>query len=217
MSRISRVCLTITSGRVVRIAAAIAMAVVASKAQADVTISDFSNFVPSGQYVNWLPAGFTSGPTDWRVVANNSGGAFYTIPGGVHATNENLLEVNFDVNPNDAAHVFNVVLIDGDGTERVFRYGNLPVGNDQTLSRSLLVQDEATGWLQDNNPGSTAGLDITNITTFHMQGSFANSLATDLTFDNLALRGVIPEPATAALLGLGIVGGMAILRRRREG
>ena len=186
MTRITRVRLPFAGGSGVRITAAVALMIVASQALADTTISTFSNFVPTGQYVGWTVPSFTSGPNDWRVQANNSGGAFYAPPGGIHATTENLLEANFDVNSADVAHVFNVVLIDGDGTERVFRYGNLAIGNDQTLTRSLLVQDAATGWLQDNQPGTTAGLDITNITTFHMQGTFASTAALDLTFDNLA-------------------------------
>jgi PEP-CTERM motif len=214
MSRISRARWSRASGPGVRFAAVVAFAIAASQAHADTLISTFSNFVPSGQYVNWTPASFTSGPTDWRVQANNSGGAFFTPPGGIHATNENLLEVNFDVNQADVAHVFNVVLIDGDGTERVFRYGNLAIGNDQTRTRSLLVQSETAGWLQDNQPGTTPGLNITNITTFHLQGTFANTAVLDLTFDNLALR--VPEPATIALVGLGALAATPLVRRRRR-
>jgi hypothetical protein len=215
MSRNSWAKLLSASGAGVRIAAIVALVIVASRANADTIISTFSNFVPSGQYEAWTPASFTSGPTDWRVQATNFGGAFFSPPGGIHATNESLLEVNFDVNSADVAHVFNVVLIDGDGTERVFRYGNLPVGNDQTLTRSLLVQSESAGWLQDNNPGTTPGLNITNITTFHLQGTFANTLALDLTFDNLALR--VPEPATWCLIGGTCVFLTGMRRRWRAG
>ena len=201
-------------GRGFAVLTAIAWGVVAGQARADVLINSFSNFTPSGQYVSWTPATFTSGPDDFTVAATNSGGAFYTIPGGIHATLEDRLEVKFDVNASDVAHVFNVVLIDGDGTERVFRYGNLPIGADQTLTRSLLVNDEATGWLQDNQPGTTAGLDITNITTFHLQGTFASASALNLTFDNLALLGV-PEPTSLVLLGVIPFVGLGMARQRR--
>jgi hypothetical protein len=129
------------------------------------------------------------------------------------------LEVQFDVNPNDVAHVFNVVLFDADNTQRVFRFANLSVGADQTLTRNLYVMDPDTGWASENNAGTIAGLDISTITEWHIQGTFgavgdANAVL-DLTFDNLALRG-IPEPPTMALVGLASVVPAVGYRRRRS-
>ncbi len=148
-------------------------------------LSDFSNFSLTGTYVDWASpsAQFTSGPNDFRVVAGDFGGGWFDLPQPLDASGETTLEVQLDVNPGNVADKFNVVLVDGDGTERVYRFLNLVVGDEQTLTIDL------SDFLQDNAVGSVPGLDLSNIVTFHLQGTFTNSPSQtlDLTFDNLAL------------------------------
>jgi hypothetical protein len=149
-------------------------------------LSDFSSVNLTGTYAQWGGGTFTSNANDFRVEANDFGGGWFVLPSTVDATGEISLEVQLDVNAANVADAFNVVLIDADGTERVYRFSGLTVGNNQTLSIDL------SNFLQDNQTGSTPGLDIANLVTFHLQGTFGNGDPgdfMDLTFDNLALTG----------------------------
>lgn len=174
--------------------------------RAATVISDFSNFNLTGTYVQWGVGTFTSNPTNFQVQANDFGGGWHDLAPTVGDATATELEVQLDVNAGNVATKFNVVLIDGDGTERVFRFEPIAIGAGQTLTKDL------SDFLQDNNPGGVAGLDTTNLVAFHLQGTFENGdpgVAMDLTFDNLAL---VPEPSTALL---GLVGCLGLLRRRR--
>ncbi len=176
-------------------------------ASAAVVLSDFTGFALSGTYVQWDFGTFTDNGTDWTVQANDFGGGWHVLAAPVDGSGSDTLEVQLDVNPGNVADKFNVVLIDGDGTERVYRFDNLVAGAGQTLTVPL------ANFLQDNNPGGVPGLDISNLTVFHLQGTFENGdpgLLMDLTFDNLAL---VPEPASLGLMGLG---GLTMLRRKRS-
>ena len=168
-----------------------------------VLLSDFNNFNLTGTYNQWSNGTLTSGPNDFRVQANDFGGGWKVLSSPVDATGETDLQVQLDVNPGNLADAFNIVLIDGDGTQRVYQFDALTVGDNQILSIDL------ANFLQDNQPGTIPGLDLSNLTTFHTQGSFSNGdpgLAMDLTFDSLSLG-----PATGVLLqgdinGDGFVG-----------
>ncbi len=165
-------------------------------------LSDFSNFNLTGTYAQWDSGTFTSGATDFRVQANDFGGGLKALSSPIDATGETDLRVQLDVNPGNVADAFNIVLIDGDGTERVYRFTNLTVGMDQTLTIDL------DDFLQDNAPGSIPGLDLSNITVFHTQGTFGNDapgLAMDLTFDILSL-GAASGVLAGDLDGDGFVG-----------
>jgi hypothetical protein len=179
-------------------------------AAANTLLSDFSNFNLSGTYEQWNNATFTSGATSFRVESpGDFGGGYYNLPATVNASGETALQLLMDVNSGNVASLMNVVLIDGDGTERVFRFDNLVAGAGQTLTKPLSM------FLQDNAPGSTPGLDLANITVFHLQGTFSNGnpgQAMDLTFDNLAL---VPEPATLLMSCLVWAGLAGLVRRRR--
>ncbi len=156
----------------------------AGAASANVQISDFGSFDLTGTYENWNDATFTSGASDFRVEGGDFGGGWFELPAPVDATGETSLEIMLDVNAANVATLFNVVIFDADGTERVYRWEELAVGDDQTLTVGL------DDFLQDNNAGTVEGLDVSNITQFHLQGSFSNGnpgLLLDLTFDNLAL------------------------------
>lgn len=155
-----------------------------------VLVEDFSGFALTGTYVQFDNGTFTDNGTDWTVVANDFGGGFFNLPAPLNATGRTALELELDVNPGNVAQMFNIVLIDGDGTERVYRFLDLVVGNDQTLEIDL------DDFLQDNAVGTVPGLDLSNITTFHIQGTFANGdpgQLLDLTLDNLALIEGVPD------------------------
>ncbi len=192
------------------LAAALLVAMLTTSSQADTLLSDFSNFNLTGTYVQWDSGTFTSNADNFRVEANDFGGGFFNFDSPIDGSGNNYLQVLLSVNADNVADKFNTVLIDADGTERVYRFGNLAVGDNQLLSVNL------DNFLQDNNAGSTPGLDLANLTVFHLQGTFENGdpgLAQDLTFDNLALT-VVPEPTSTGIVALGLLG-MMIKRRRK--
>jgi hypothetical protein len=166
-------------------------------------LSDFSSVTLDGTYVQFDTGTFTSGVNDFTIQANDFGGGFFDLAAPLDATGEGILELQLDVNAGNVADKMNIVLVDADGTERVFRFDGMVVGNDQTLEVDL------ANFLQDNLPGTTPGLDLSSLTTFHVQGTFENGdpgLALDLTLDNLALiPGIVPL-GPADINGDGFVG-----------
>jgi beta-glucanase (GH16 family) len=155
-------------------------------AATDVQLSDFSNFSLNGTYAQWDSGIFSPTANDFRVQANDWGGGWTNLSAPVDATGQTTLEVQLDVNPGNVADAFNIVLIDGDGTERVYHFGSLTAGDNQILTINL------DDYQQDNQVGGTPGLDISNLIVVHTQGSFGNGdpgLPMDVTFDNLALTG----------------------------
>lgn len=158
-------------------------AVLAAVSQAQVTLSDFSNFSLSGRYAQWNSGTFTPGATAFTVVANDSGGGFRNV--AVNASGTNTLSIRLNVNAGNVANKFNVILVDGDGTERVYRFDNIAIGNNQTFTKNI------ASFLQDNAPGSVPGLNLANLTAFHLQGAFSNGnpgQVMNMTFDHLALE-----------------------------
>lgn len=161
----------------------IASAALAAVSQAEVTLSDFSNFNLTGTYVAWDSGTFTSGATAFSVLAGDFGGGFQNLPAPVNATGNDTISIRMDVNAGNIANKFNIVLVDGDGTERAYRFDNIAVGNNQTFTKNV------ASFLQDNAPGSTPGLNLANITAFHLQGTFTNGnpgQTMDMTFDKLS-------------------------------
>ena len=166
-------------------------------------LSDFSSVNFDGTYVQYDTGVFTSGANDFTIQANDFGGGFFDLAAPLDASGEGILEIQLDVNAGNVADKFNIVLVDSDGTERVFRFDGVAAGDDQTLTVDL------DAFLQDNAVGAVAGLDLSSLTTFHVQGTFENGdpgLAMDLTLDNLALiPGIIPI-GPADINGDGFVG-----------
>lgn len=168
-----------------------------------VLLSDFSSTGFSGTYEQWNAGSLTQGAEDLRVQANDFGGGWRNFTSPIDATGQTTLEIELDVNPADVAGVLNVVLIDADGTERLYSFNSLTVGDDQILSIDL---DNFSG---DNAAGAVPGLDLSSIIAFHLQGSFANGnpgLWQDLTFDTLSLGGVVTTLLQGDVDGDGFVG-----------
>jgi PEP-CTERM motif-containing protein len=148
-------------------------------------LSDFSSFTLDGTYEQWATGTFTSGATDYRIEANNFGGGWKTLAAPLDASGETAITIDLDVNAADVAAGFSIVLIDADGTESVYGITGLTVGDDQTILLDLVGD-----FKQENAAGTEAGLDLSAITAFHIQGSFDDGnpgLAMDITFDNMAL------------------------------
>jgi len=166
-------------------------------------LSDFSNFSLTGTYAQWDGGSFTSGSEDFRVQSNDFGGGWKNLAPALDASGETELRVQLDVNAGNAADKFNIVLIDGDGTERVYRFDSVSNGDDQLLTVDL------SNFLQDNVIGGVPGLDLSSLTAFHAQGTFENGepgQAMDLIFDELSI-GVAGGPALLGdVNGDGFVG-----------
>jgi hypothetical protein len=198
--------------QIVRLLAVLAVALVSlpTGARAEVLISDFSNFSQTGTYVQWDFGTFTSGPTDWRVQANNFGGGWVTFAPQIDASAENLIQIKVTANPDNVATNFNLVLFSGSPSNTQAGWTFTVSPGPQTLTADLNTP-------QFFNSGSLATWDKSNIgNEWHLQGTFGNGdpgLAMDLTFDNLAL---IPEPSSLVLVGLAtiVAGGMRGRRRR---
>lgn len=174
--------------------------VAGAKALADVSISDSSNFGLSGTCTNWdSMATFHSNRADFRVESvTDCGGGWHVLTTPIDGSGYDSRELQLDVYSASIAD-FNVVLIDSDGTERVYRYDSLVAGADQSISKDL------ADYLQVSAPGSTSYLGIANHTVIRLQDRFAYGslgLVQDLTFDKAALLTTIPEAASVALLAL---------------
>ena len=167
-------------------------------------ISDFSNFVPSGVYGVWTPANFTSGPTTFRVVSTDWGGCYYFLSPSINASGATEIKLSVTLNPGNLTDRLIVVLVDGDGTIRVYSFDNL-IGGTHVLTRDLGV------FASEDAPGSVPGLDLSNLVQFNIAGAFHHGnpgVPLNVTFDNLELVGGFRNfEARAARICLGTVDG----------
>lgn len=152
----------------------------AAQAHADITISDFSNFEPSGAYEDWSFGTFTSGADDFRVESTNFGGAWLFMDAPIDGSAESCLEITLTANAANVTDTIHVVLFSNFGeTEAGFTFTIAP--GTQTLTADLM---NPTFF----NNGDISTWDPSDIwDQWHIQGSFANSDPLDITFDNLAL------------------------------
>ena len=149
-----------------------------------VLLTNFSNFALDEVYEQWLTGTITPTATDWTVQANNYGGGYLNLPAPLDATGENAITVDLTRNAGDVAAGFNIVLYDADGTEAAFGITGLPMG-----AQTVLL-DMNADFLGNNVDGADPALDLSQITGFHIQGSFADGIPgvpMDLTFDNMSL------------------------------
>ncbi len=163
-------------------------------------ITDFSNFTVTDSYNGW--GTYTSGTEDFRIQASSWGGCYYILPEAIDATGQTALEVKLDVGAANEADQLGIVLFDADGTQMLYRL-DLVEGNDQTILLDLVLPFAV------NNEGTIPGLDLSTISSFHIQGTFADGevgLPLDVTLDNLALTGgglVLIDGDIAGADGLG--------------
>ncbi len=169
-------------------------------------LSDFSDFALTETYAQWASAAFTSGPDDFRVVSTDFGGGLYDLVPNVDAGAAAVMQLDVTFNPANETDKLVVILVDGDGTERVYRFENLTNGT-HTLTRDL------SDFNNDNAPGAVPGLDLSDLNLFHVAGAFHNGMpgaVMDVTFDNLILlSGPRNFEARAARVCVGTVAGDA--------
>jgi hypothetical protein len=173
---------------------------------ANAVLSDFGNFSLDGTYGVWTTAVFTAGPDSFRVESRDFGGGLHDIIPDVNAAGATNLELDVTLNPANQTDKIVVVLVDADGTERVYRFENLTNGS-HNLSVPL------SRYINDNQVGAVRGLDLANIAVFHIGGAFHHGnpgVIMDLTFDELRLTGKPRNfEARAARVCLGTIDGDA--------
>jgi len=193
----------------------------AQASQATVIVDDFSAtpYAPSFFYGQpegsqpWNSTSVVGDGSQISILAQSTGGmglvGLSLTPGA-----EDTLVVDFTLNAGNVATSFNVMLIDGDGTEGVaaIDLSSLGVGTHQFTTP---LAGLAPG------PFNAAGADgiytyaSGSITGYQVQGNFAPfpvGVTLDISVDQISTTGV-PEPASLGLLGLG---GLAMAGRRKH-
>lgn len=171
------------------------LSVGAGSVAADTLLADFNNHPAPASfdiYGSWSVGTLTSGPTSYNVqAANGFGGQFNGLGDGVDASGETDIELEVTVNVADEVAGLGVVLalVDGDGTEWQYVineidnswFGLLPGATYQLT----VPVNGATGLI---NPGTAAGLDLSNIIGFHTQVDTGGIVdAYDISFENIRL------------------------------
>lgn len=199
------------------------------------TMSDFHNFTLSATYGNWDVTGsqifsggegytptLTSGPTSFEVNALGYGSGAYNFATPISAPGATQWQLNFTINAptapqgtfwmnpgvdmSDGTHQVHLTAANADG-------GFLDYGNYHAGTFTLY------GSFNDTFGGNP--LDTTTITAFNLELDPAAYDASqggpgtpyDITYNSLVLLTPVPEPASLALLAVGVAG-FAISRRR---
>jgi hypothetical protein len=173
---------------------------------AGAVISDFSDFELDVTYSAWADGTFTSGPDDFRVQSTDYGGGLHDIDPDIDASGAARMVFDLTLNPANQTDKVVVILVDADGTERVYRFDGLTNGT-HSLIRDL------SDYNNDYAPGTVPGLDLATIAVFHVAGAFHHGdpgLPMDVTFDHLELvGGLLNFESRAARICLGTVAGDA--------
>jgi hypothetical protein len=170
---------------------------VAQPATADTIISTFDNFNLDGLFA-WADATVTSGPTSYTIVDQGYGSGYKDINPNIDATGATHIQLTVTLAGGPSGPI--VSLVDGDGTFLNYPWYGTPVGS-HVLTAPL-----------SSNPGF-ADLNLATLDFFHLQddpGGFTGLYSVE--FEDLRLI-TIPEPATAGIASLGLLG-LAALRRR---
>jgi len=201
----------------------------ASSTQAQ-TITLNSNLVPTGPYNGWAgtpPATVTVGPTGVEVVnpaANGYGGEYFsaTVPYTVSNPTATSLQLTLTINGSTNGYNWfspgQLVINDSSG----IYYYNMPysgpgnpgdpvnaVWNGNVLTATVPLQALEQSAIQSGGVtiyGFNLDLDPANIAT--ASGNF------DVTYNSVAFLPVVPEPTTVSLVGVALLGLMAVRRRR---
>lgn len=146
-------------------------------------VATFDTFDLSGRYGSWAGAAITSGPSSYRVQATGGfGGGFYDINPNVGFLDGLQLELRVALDPNCDPGGVLCSLVDEDITEVRWSWFGLEPGNSYVLAADLRHGDTV-------NAGAIPGLDLGDISFFHIQADMPN---TDITFENLAILSVQP-------------------------
>ena len=167
-------------------------------ASADTSVTTFDNFWSDALYASWASPStvIVDGPENYAITATGYG-SNYKYVGVVSGPGETTIELTVTLAGPPAAdgHLGPIVsLVDGDGTYVNYAwYGQL-------LGQHVLTMPiNSPTWV--SAPGTTPGLDLTNILHMHMQldpGGFGTSGAYTVTWENLRLTG-----ASGPLIQLG--------------
>ena len=200
------------------------------------TLSNFQNFTLSATYANWDADGsqiinggtgytptLTSGstPGSFEVNAQGYGSGAYNFVTPVNASGANEFVFTFTINsPSGGPFWMNPGVDISDGTHQVHLAADpasFPGASGGYLNYGNFTAGTYTlyGPLHDQFGG--ADLDPSTITAFNLEfdpAGYGSGAPYDITYGNLALT-VVPEPTTAALLGVGVLG--LVTARRRAG
>lgn len=184
--------------------------VLVSSAVADVTINSFDNFTSDALYGSWATGTIVSGPTSYSVTATGYGSNWkYNPVNGAGYTTVQLTLSLSGLPAADGKLGPIITLEDADGTSFNFAWYGQTLG-----SHVLTMAADTPTWV--GAAGTIAGLDLATLTHLHMQldpSSYADQYT--VTWENLGMVGVIPEPSSLALLALGAAGFLTLRRRVR--
>jgi len=171
-------------------------------AVADVTIDNFHNFTANALYASWATpaATITSGPTTWEV-ASIGYGSLWKYEGDINGAGTAQVQLTVDITGDTGVIAGPIVdLVDNNGAWATFAWYGLSAG-DYVLTKDLST--------------APANFNFADIQHIHLEcdpGSFTTGTY-DLTFRDLSLVGVIPEPGSLGLFALGALA-FGIARRR---
>ena len=172
-------------------------------------VEDYDSFHLTGTYGNWSNAGltaFTSGPESYTVQSSGFGGGFFDLNPPINALGETQIELSVTVDASGSLPGVILALVDGDGTLQNYAWYAIPDG-EHLLTKTVGMTSFG------GEPGSTPGLDLSNLDFFHIQVDGASPYRVG--FNNLQVTQV-PEPTSFTLFGLSFVVGIFARRHRRN-
>jgi hypothetical protein len=190
-------------------------------------LSDFANFNLTAQYASWAPfpagnATIISGalPGSFEVAANGYGSGAKDLAGGpLNASGAMYAQLTFTVHdsgfgPSDPTLGNINPQFDINSAAGLIAYsgGGPGYAAGQTYTFTVPLNAAAAAAIGETAPGN---VDTSTIYGFNLENAgYSGTGNYDVTYDSLVLLTPVPEPTTLALLGLGAVAGLVIVRRR---
>jgi hypothetical protein len=182
------------------------------------------NTAPNATYAGWSGATFTSTPTGLEVSATGYGSLYYVVPGAEVQTlnvNDTVATLTWTVNSPSVSDINWIgtpfILNDNSGAVTLGGYsasGNPGSDPGTTWNGNVVTETESlsAGEIAAIQAGGDA------IYSFNLEvdpASFVGPPSYNITFNSLVLSPTpVPEPATLALVGLGVTGLLAFRRRK---